>query len=166
MGTQDAFALMTPGELQCGQGLRWTLGRQREADTVPKPGGQMDTHQETSSPQEETECISREFAVDSRRPQSAIWTENNKASILPWAWALMGKYRLPLQMAMETRLRHLLLLVIADARDACFHYEGPEFPIHSSQKALQSRESLSPAFVMPGRCRQGYHSLTPFNFQG
>lgn len=50
------------------------------------------------------------------RPWSAIWIMSNKASILPWAWTLMGNYRLSRQMSMETCLRHLLFLVIASAR--------------------------------------------------
>lgn len=89
------------------------------------------------------------------RPWSAIWIKSNKASILPWAWALMGKCRLPQQMSVETCLRHLLFLVIPNAGNSCFHYEGPECPIHSTQKALQSIKSPRPALAMPGWCRQG-----------
>lgn len=76
----------------------------------------------------------------------------------------MGKYRLPLKMPMKTCLRHLLFLVIPNARDSCFHYKGPECPIHSTQKALRSIQPLRPALVMPGQCRQGTPQSDSFYF--
>lgn len=78
----------------------------------------------------------------------------------------MGKSRLALKMSVETCLRHLLCLVIPNARDSCFHYEGPECPIHSTQKALPSIQPRRPTLVMPGQCRQGTPESDSFYFTG
>lgn len=95
------------------------------------------------------------------RPRSAIWITSNKASILPWAWALMGNYRLSRQMSMETCLRHLLFLVIASARGSCFHSEGLECPIHSTEKALRSIQLPGQPLLCQGSADKGRHSLHP-----
>lgn len=112
-----------------------------------------------------TECISRVWSRLSGDHGVPFGSRVTKLPFCPGPGLWWEKCRIPQQMSVETCLRHLLFLVIPNARNSCFYYEGPECPIHSTQKALQSIQSPRPALAMPGRYRQGTPQSESFQSQ-
>lgn len=109
-----------------------------------------------------TECISRVWSRLSGDHGVPFGSRVTKLPFCPGPGLWWEKCRIPQQMSVETCLRHLLFLVIPNARNSCFYYEGPECPIHSTQKALQSIQSQGQPLLCQDGTDKGHHSLNLF----